>query len=279
MADWRALQQGLLGGFQTGMATGGKMAGIGSAISKVANKLKEERLAGQDLASKENLLGFQGLMSGTIEPSAEGAINVPGIGRVSQVGASKEWKPTTKAEALEYENEKYGLKSQNRSAVERKAEFELEESQRKRDFASSDVMDKANDALNTIREIEGDMQYFGMATGYPGKLPSFPGHPRSKWEANVNKLLAGKVISVMTDMKNASRTGATGFGQLSEKELKVLQDASTALNRNLSPKDAQVELNKMKASLQKISNSSTSEQGEATSVDSDYQRYLKSIGE
>ena len=56
----------------------------------------------------------------------------------------------------------------------------------------------------------------------------------------------------MTKMKEASKTGATGFGQLSEKELKVLKEASTALKKIMNPKDAQRYLDKMEFMLQRI---------------------------
>lgn len=85
MADWRALQEGLLGGFQMGMASGGKHAGIGAAIGKVANKLKAERVAGQDLASKKNLLGFEGKIKeglirteASLEPKTQPIVDAEG---------------------------------------------------------------------------------------------------------------------------------------------------------------------------------------------------------
>ena len=56
----------------------------------------------------------------------------------------------------------------------------------------------------------------------------------------------------MSEMKSASKTGATGFGQLSNKELGVLQDASTALKRTLSPQDADKYLTKMENAAKKV---------------------------
>jgi hypothetical protein len=53
-------------------------------------------------------------------------------------------------------------------------------------------------------------------------------------------------------MKSASKTGATGFGQLSEKEGQILREASTALNKGLPPKEAQKLLDTMKVKLQKV---------------------------
>jgi len=141
---------------------------------------------------------------------------------------------------------------------QKKAQMDLEDRERQKEIASQTVRDSAQDTLNTISEVEKGLN---MATGFGllGNMPSIPGTPRATWEANVQKLLSGKVISVMNDMKNASKTGATGFGQLSNKELKVLQDASTALKRTLAPGDAQKILEDMKAKLQKIANPSDGE--------------------
>ena len=178
----------------------------------------------------------------------------------------KKWEPTTREEALSYDKQK----SENTLGM-LKLQRSDEEAKKKNDLYAQNVRDSATDAIDTITEVEKGIGHFGLT----GSLPSIPGTPRAKWEANLGKLLSSKVIDVMTKMKEASKTGATGFGQLSEKELKVLQEASTALNRNLSPKDAQEILTNMKTKLQKIT---ASEQIDLTQVDPEYQKYLQSIG-
>jgi hypothetical protein len=134
------------------------------------------------------------------------------------------------------------------SLADRKFALAQEDAKNKQQAKTEFVRNSALDTLNTIGEIEKGMGYFGLT----GDLPSIPGTHRVNWEANINKLLSGKIINLMTSMKEASKTGATGFGQLSEKELSVLQSASTALKRNLSSKDAQRYLDDMKVSLQKV---------------------------
>lgn len=162
----------------------------------------------------------------------------------------------------------YKLNRNSASVAQQKFDLEQQNTQKKQEEASQFVKDSAEDALNTIKEVKNGINYFG----FTGGLPSIPGSPRAKWEANINKLLSKNVIDVMTNMKQASKTGATGFGQLSEKELKVLQDASTALKRNLSPKDATEILNDMEVKLKKIS------VGNGQSADPEYSNYLQSIG-
>ena len=81
MANWQNVQQGLVSGFQVGGQTGGQ--GIGAAISKVANRLREQRVAGEEMAQKQNLLGFAGMTEGKIvqaQPNETGAFNIPNMG-------------------------------------------------------------------------------------------------------------------------------------------------------------------------------------------------------
>lgn len=133
---------------------------------------------------------------------------------------------------------------QDIAAQQRKDALEQRRQQAESDF----IKESALDTLATIDEVERGIRNFGLT----GQIPSIPGTERAKWEANVNKLLAGKVISLLSEMKKVSKTGASGFGQLSQKELMVLQDASTALKRTLKPEDAQAILTKMRTKLQKI---------------------------
>lgn len=113
------------------------------------------------------------------------------------------------------------------------------------------VISQAQDGLDTIAEVEKGIGYFGAFGQYIPK-EVMPGTPYYTWRTNIDKLLAGKMINLMTQMKEASKTGATGFGQLSEKEGQILREASTALKRGLPPDKAQEYLNNMKTILQKV---------------------------
>jgi len=109
------------------------------------------------------------------------------------------------------------------------------------------------DMLDTIGEVKKGIKYFGAA----GSVPPFPAeYSKTNWLANFNKLVSKRVLETMTQLKKASKTGATGFGQLSEKELAVLQDASTVLKKNMSEEDAMRYLTKMENVLTKISSRS-----------------------
>jgi hypothetical protein len=111
------------------------------------------------------------------------------------------------------------------------------------------IQSGAQDMLNTIAEVKKGVSNFGAMGG----VPSTPwDYDRKNWESNVDKLLSKRVIDLMTEMKQASKTGATGMGALSEKELAVLQNASTALKRSIGPEQAEKILNDMEQALNKV---------------------------
>jgi len=91
----------------------GRFAGLGAALSNVADKLRKEREMGAETGQKINLLGVSGLMEGKIAPAEVGetgtTFDLP-MGRFKPVKEPKEWKPTTKEEALAFEEAKVGLK-------------------------------------------------------------------------------------------------------------------------------------------------------------------------
>lgn len=138
-------------------------------------------------------------------------------------------------------------------------QFELDDKERQRQYAEDSLKESAQENINTIQEAKKGIKYFGPlgnipTIAAPSTLFSLGGDygNRRRWEANVNKLLSQKVIDVMSEMKRASATGSTGFGQLSNKELGVLQQASTALKKDLTPEDANYFLNELERIHKKV---------------------------
>ena len=108
MADWRGAQEGLVSGFQIGQTTGGKLSGVGMALKKVADRLKEQRVAGEELETKRNILGMEEASKLRLQGQ-----EFEGKEKLLEKEASlspKEWKPQTQEEALEFESSKAGLK-------------------------------------------------------------------------------------------------------------------------------------------------------------------------
>lgn len=71
------------------------------------------------------------------------------------------------------------------------------------------------------------------------------------------------VLNVLQDLKNASATGATGFGALSEKEMKIIQDGLANLSRAQTTVQVQDNLNIIKNQFMKIKERAQKELDEA----------------
>jgi hypothetical protein len=140
--------------------------------------------------------------------------------------------------------------------AEEKFDVLLKEKEDAKKLAGALVNQSATDTLDTISKIEENMNLFG----FTGSIPPIPGTPKYVWSTYVNKLTASKIIDLITEMKKASKTGATGFGQLSEKEGQILKDSATALRKSLPPEEAQRILNRMKPLLNKVVSGGQTEQ-------------------
>lgn len=153
-----------------------------------------------------------------------------------------------------YEKDKFGnLVAQPPEvipATEMKAKQDMAEAAAAKEKQSEMVRNSAQDTINTIAEVKKGINNFGAMGPIPTLNPW--DYDRKNWEANVSKTLSKKIVDLMGEMKQASKTGATGFGALSQKELAVLETASTALNRGLSPADAQRYLDQIEGMARKV---------------------------
>ena len=147
------------------------------------------------------------------------------------------------------------LEQQKLSDLQAKEQEALQIRKNKEEMLQS----SAEDMLSTVGEVKKGLKYFGPmgnipTIAAPSTIASLGEEygPRRNWEVNVNKLLSGKIVDLMSQMKSASKTGATGFGALSQKELAVLQEASTALKRDISPDDAAKYLNEIERMQRKV---------------------------
>lgn len=68
----------------------GQFSGLAQALNVVADRLRSQREAGEEMGRAQNILGVKGLIEGTIEPTKEGGFEVPGVGRVKSVLSSTE---------------------------------------------------------------------------------------------------------------------------------------------------------------------------------------------
>ena len=132
-----------------------------------------------------------------------------------------------------------------------KAEMDIADRERANTLATQSIKTSAQDTIDTIGVVRKGLT---MPTGFGffGDFPSIPGTKRATWETYVNKLLSTKIVNLMNEMKNASKTGATGFGQLNEKELAVLTNAATALKKTLPAEDAEKILDELETIAGKV---------------------------
>lgn len=79
-----------------------------------------------------------------------------------------------------------------------------------------------------------------------------PGQNATDAYAALQQVMGRQVLDLIGQMKEQSRTGATGFGALSTRELDVLQSAATKLTNRLSHEGALEELMSIRNALLKI---------------------------
>ena len=130
----------------------------------------------------------------------------------------------------------------------KKLQAETEEKEQANIKKTQFVKETAADSLDTIAEVEKGMDLFGAR----GVIPAFPDTRKFDWKNSLNKLTSEKVLALINQMKSASKTGATGFGALSERELTVLQNAATELKAGTTRKRATEILADMKEKLQRV---------------------------
>ena len=181
--------------------------------------------------------------------------------------SAKTWKPTTREEAIAFEKDKAAIKGDDPARI-LKNEIDrdkLEERRRKvaeakdrQQLSIDTIKTAAQGRINTIDRIDKGLKYFGRfgklsSQIAPSSILGGKGYDERKtWENAINTLQAQLGFDMMTELKNASRTGATGLGQLSEKEGEWLKQASTELSRDISPDRAREILQEMKRLHEKV---------------------------
>lgn len=163
-----------------------------------------------------------------------------------------------------------GFKIKKPSVEEQKFKIEQEENKRIQEQSAQTARESAQATLDTIAEIEKGIKYFGAMGNAPGWTTPLD-YDRQNWLANYNTLKDKLVVDLMLKLKSASKTGATGFGQLSEKEGQRLENAATALQKGMKESDAQRYLNQIKESAQKILNSNQSNTSSPSVSQQDFQ--------
>jgi hypothetical protein len=96
-------------------------------------------------------------------------------------------------------------------------------------------IDDTSSALDELLDPHGQLKPgVGGAVGWDSVMSRIPGTSAADARARIDRLQSRLTIDLLGEMKRQSRTGASGFGALSEKELAVLQSAAARLGTSQS---------------------------------------------
>jgi len=92
--------------------------------------------------------------------------------------------------------------------------------------ADTATLESSTAALNRLGEQVNLLKNskLGRITGIPGALPNIPGSAGSDAQARLEALRSQVGFSVLQSLRDASRTNASGLGQVTEKEHALLQN-------------------------------------------------------
>lgn len=198
-------------------------------------------------ASVNQYMGDVGKISPPISLNAKESNIDPNLDLQTQASET-DWTGNSTPRALEAKRKLELQTKQDEQNIKDKADIEKNKEVEKNRLASEQSF--SQDMLSSIGEVEKGIKYFGAA----GAIPPLPGeYDKVNWQANFDKIISQNVLQTMKDLKSQSKTGSTGFGQLSNKELGILMNASTVLKKNMSEEDAKRYLTQMKDTFKKIS--------------------------
>jgi len=132
---------------------------------------------------------------------------------------------------------------------------------------------------NTIAAIDEALPDIGFLTsGFAGKVSvNVPGTPAYNLQAKLDSIASNIAFGELQAMRNASKTGGA-LGQVSERELALLQSTLGSLDIGQSPSQLKTNLEKIKASLSRWSAAVQSTGGSVgTAGEDEYSAYLKAI--
>lgn len=132
----------------------------------------------------------------------------------------------------------------SRDAAQEKADAKAKEQANK----SATAYDSATSGLDELAETAQTLRNhpgLGGITGLQSHIPNLPGGDAANANALLGHMLSDVQIQAMLGLKNASKTGSTGFGQLSEREGEILRQSMAALDKNQSTPAFQAQLDKI----------------------------------
>jgi hypothetical protein len=109
------------------------------------------------------------------------------------------------------------------------------------------------EAQLVINKIDSALQKVGYGTAGVGSvLRNVPGTSASDLSADLDTILSSLGLGKLMEMKNNSKAGASGMGQLSDREMTLLTSALSSLKQSQSPGQLAQHLNDVKTHYQNI---------------------------
>lgn len=119
-----------------------------------------------------------------------------------------------------------------------------------------DIGARAQEALDELKNVlddKGNLTSKGhAATGKSSFLKYLPGTKARSGDASIKRVGAQQVLNVIAELKAQSRTGATGFGNMSNKDLATLENAAHKLDTLQDDEEVAAELRRIRDGMQKI---------------------------
>lgn len=114
------------------------------------------------------------------------------------------------------------------------------------DVASSYIKERALRSTNTIDELMDQVNH--LTTGVGSLTKDIPGTPAKTFASQLNTLKSNIAVNELTAMREASKTGGA-LGQVSNKEIGLLEDSLAGMDQAQSPEDFKKQLKKAKDSI------------------------------
>lgn len=114
----------------------------------------------------------------------------------------------------------------------------LELGKNTKDMGIDETLSFLDEAIGVLDE-GGSAGWFALGDFIPESAPM-------KLKTKIDAVASKIALGAMMELKSQSKQGATGFGQLSEKELKILVDSQGSLERRQKPEDLRANLEKIK---------------------------------
>jgi len=119
-------------------------------------------------------------------------------------------------------------------------------------FAGEQAKEQIGNVLDTIDNVFAQLESEDVTTGFETSLVKFiPGTKPFTLAADVDSILAMLGYQSLQDARKASANGSSGFGQLTEKELKDLRSLVSSLSVGMNEEDFVRRLTKIQRSFKR----------------------------